>query len=157
MASHSALKRPALVFVGPALGGHAGRVVSQAEILAPLLEVEGYRTSVVSRIPNPVGRAVDTVASLIKRGRDYDVAIVSVFSGKGFAQAELATTVLRSLRKPMVLVLHGGNLPEFSHRHRRWVRRVLRRGNVILAPSTYLQHELRSLGFDIRVVPNVLE
>jgi glycosyltransferase involved in cell wall biosynthesis len=57
----------------------------------------------------------------------------------------------------MVLLLHGGALPEFMAAHPRWARRVLRRARLIVAPSTYLARAVEPHGFRARIIPNVID
>ena len=148
---------PRLLFVAPAMGSNAGWVTSQAEILCDKMGQAGYSTLLTSRVPTRARRVIDTVISIIRWRGAYDVAIVAVFSWKAFAITDVATLVLRRLGKPIVLVLHGGDLPRFTRRHPRWAGRVLRRGDALAAPSRYLQSELSHLGFDIEVVANVID
>lgn len=148
---------PRLLFVAPALGTTPGWVVSQAETLERLFRRDGYDTSVVSRYPQPARRAADTVISTLAWRDRYDVAIVAVFSGKGFAIADAATAMLRRLRKPIVLALRGGDLPRFHASHGRWVSRVLQRADRIMAPSPYLAEYFGRCGFSVDVVPNVVD
>jgi glycosyltransferase involved in cell wall biosynthesis len=56
-----------------------------------------------------------------------------------------------------VLFLDGGNLPVFGPDHRKWVERVFSRADLIVAPSGYLAHAFGEWGYDVRVIPNVLE
>ena len=42
-------------------------------------------------------------------------------------------------------------------RHPRWSRRVLARGQAIVAPSDYLARVCRQLGFPVSNIPNVLD
>lgn len=147
---------PRLCFVGPMLGANPGWVVSQGEILTGLFACEGYSVRMTSATPNRALRLVDTVKSLLAWRQQIDLVILMVFSGPAFAMADVASLVTRWTGKPLVLWLHGGNLPEFSLHHPHWVRRILRRGHLIVSPSDYLAHHFRGFGFPVRVIPNVL-
>jgi glycosyltransferase involved in cell wall biosynthesis len=140
---------------GPHLGGNEGKVVSQGEILVQLLSDSGHEVIHASARPRRVPRVVDTAAALL-RGPALDVAVISVFSGPGFAIAEMTTALATARGTPVVLVLHGGNLPSFAARHPRRVGRLLSRARVVVAPSPYLARELAWLRDDITVVPNAL-
>ncbi len=146
-----------LCVAGPMLGRNPGWVTTQGEILAELLRSEGYSVRITSTIPSRLPRLLDTLACLARWSRSIDVAIVSVFSDKAFVVADATTLLLRALGKPQVLVLHGGALPEFQRRHPDWMRRVLRRGCIVVAPSEYLARATRPLGLIAEVMPNILE
>jgi glycosyltransferase involved in cell wall biosynthesis len=139
------------------LGGNPGRVVSQGEVLADLLERDGYCVRVTSRFPGRALRLADTVGSLLKWSRQIDVVMVMVFHGLGFAAADIGSWLAKALGKPLILTLHGADLPAFAQRHRAWSRRVLGRGDAIVAPSAWLAEAFQAFGLDVRIIPNVLE
>ena len=70
-----------------------------------------------SRRRNRLARLHDIVWTTFSKRKRYEVAQIDVFSGLAFLWAELACFTLRQIRKPYVLTLHGGNLPQFA---RRW-------------------------------------
>ncbi|MEO8429893.1 MAG: glycosyltransferase family 4 protein [Acidobacteriota bacterium] len=102
-------------------------------------------------------RLVD-MASTAWRQRDrYEVAQVDVFSGAAFFWAEIVCWVLRRAGKPYILTLHGGNLPRFSQRHARRVRRLLASASAVTVPSRYLLEEMKSYREDLRLLPNGID
>jgi glycosyltransferase involved in cell wall biosynthesis len=138
------------------LGRNPGWVTTQGELLADLLSSEGYDVRITSTIPGRIPRLLDTLACLIRWSRSTDVAIVSIFSGRALGIADAATLLLRLMNTPLVLVLHGGAIPEFLRKHPRWMRRVLQRACILVAPSNYLAREARNLGLVAEVLPNVV-
>src|SRR5213078_1580899 len=74
-----------------------------------------------------------------------------------FILADLASLAGKLFRIPAIFVLHGGNLPEFTKRHPLWIRRVLQRAEILVAPSTFLVGEIERFGFKVRVIPNVID
>lgn len=155
-----AVRLPRLGFVGPMLGSNPGWVVGQGEVVAGLLGRDGYEVRTASRIPNRWLRLLDVATSPLRwRGR-IDLLVVMVFSGPGFRLADAASAAARRLGIPVVLWLHGGNLPawaEESPRRLRRVRRVFERAAARVAPSEFLAGYFRGWGFDVRVVPNVVD
>ncbi len=141
---------------GPHLGGNEGWVTSQGEVLRSLLIGAGHEIIDASDRPRRVPRAVDTVATIIRTAKSFDAAIVAVFSGSGFAMAELTFSALRAFRVPTALVLHGGNLPAFSALHPRRVRRLLSSAAAVVAPSHFLAEALSPFRSDISVISNAL-
>ena len=124
--------------VGPLLGHHPGWVISQGERLAERLRADDFEVLTTSGRIRRIPRAIDMARTMRSwRGR-VDVVVVMVFSGPGFVMTDLASRSARSLGVPLVLWLHGGNLPAFARRHPRWVQRVLGRAEILVAPSRYL-------------------
>ncbi len=143
--------RPRLCFVGPM---HPGGIPSQADTLGALFDGDGWPVRLTSPARRPLHRALAVGGDLLRWRGWVDVVVVNVFSGRAFAHTDLATTVSR---RAVVLHLHGGDLPRFASRHRRWVDRVMARGHAIVAPTTYLAEAARTWGFGATVVPNVVD
>jgi glycosyltransferase involved in cell wall biosynthesis len=143
-------------FVGPNVGRHPGRVTTQGEVLADHFARSGFVVRETSAALDPVWRAVEIGSDLLRWGRQVDVLMVSLYSGRSFLYADLATRLARLVRRPAVVVLHGANLPAFGQRHPRWLSRVLERAARIVAPSAYFSRWSRELGWDAVEIPNVL-
>lgn len=156
-ASDAVAGRPRLCIVGPMLGRHPGWVTTQGEILVDRFAADGWEVRETSRQIGRAVRLVDTVACLVRWRRHIDVTVISVFSGMGFVMADLASLVARLLGLPVVLVLRGGNLPDFALAHPSWCRRVLRRAAVVVAPSPYLVPLADAVRDRVVVVPNVVD
>jgi glycosyltransferase involved in cell wall biosynthesis len=90
------------------------------------------------------------------RRAEYDVAEVDVFSGLAFVWAEAVCALLRRAKKPYVLVLHGGNLPDFACRAPERVEKLLRSAARVTTPSRYLLSQMHRFRSDIELVPNAL-
>ncbi|HYG34037.1 MAG TPA: glycosyltransferase family 4 protein, partial [Clostridia bacterium] len=93
----------------------------------------------------------------MKRRKHYDVACVDVFSGLAFVWAEAACCLLRAMRKPIVMTLHGGNLPEFGRKNPTRVKRLLNWGAAVTCPSHYLCKEMQKFRDDLRLLPNGID
>lgn len=149
--------RPRICIIGPMLGTRRGRVTSQGEILGDLFVREGWQvrraSSVVSRVP----RLVDMLAALVRWRNEIDVVIVLVFSGPSFRVAEATAWLARRLGKPVVLHLHGGDLPSLASDDPARVRKLLASADRVVAPSAYLRDGLAVAGVPIDVIPNALE
>jgi len=139
------------------LSRNEGWVKTQGEILADLFARAGYPVRLTSGIPYRALRLADIILSLIQWRREIDIVILAIFSGPGFAASDVASLVAKRLGKPLIFVLHGGNLPAFSRRHPHWVRRVLERCDVLVSPSGFLAHFFGEWGFDVKIIPNVLQ
>lgn len=148
---------PRVCFVGPMLGHHPGWVTTQGEILADLFAADGWEVRETSSQIRRLVRLIDTIVCLVRWHRHLDLVVVSVFSGAGFVMADVSSLVSRALGLPVVMVLRGGNLPEFRSRHRSWCRRVLARAAVVVAPSAYLVSIVDDAPERVVVVPNVAD
>lgn len=125
--------------------------------MADLLRRDGLKVVVTSRKPRRTPRLLDTVRSLVSWRNDLDVAVIMVFSGPAFRMAQVSAGILKAFGVPVVLWLHGGDIPEYIRRHPQRVRRLFQSGRTIVSPSPYLADASATLGFDVRVVPNIVD
>jgi glycosyltransferase involved in cell wall biosynthesis len=153
----SAAELPRLCLVGPMLGRHPGRVVSQGEVLAEALRGEGVPVLCTSAALNRYRRPAEMLATLAARRHDYDVVGLLVFSGPSFTLADLVSRAARLLRKPVVMFLHGGALPAQFARTPDRCRRILGRAATLAAPSRFLARAAGTLGLDVTVIPNIID
>jgi L-malate glycosyltransferase len=150
-------KAPRLCVVGPMVGRNPGWVTTQGERLGDLLEKEGYAVISVSSSTNRYVRLADIVNTLIRRRRDFDILLLQVFGGPSFVVEDIASWLSQVFGRRIVMVLRGGAMPDFMARHSAWSRRVLRRADILITPSTYLQRAIEPYGFQARVIPNVID
>ena len=148
--------KPRLLMVGNFLSSSGGRR-GVCEDLADRLRAAGWPVSTTSSRLGRLSRTSEMLWSVVSRRNRYDVAQVDVYSGAAFSWAAAVVVLLRALRKPFVLSLHGGNLPSFAGRWPRLVRTILRAATVVTAPSSYLVREMSRARRDIRLVPNALD
>jgi glycosyltransferase involved in cell wall biosynthesis len=147
--------RPPLLLVGNFLSATLGaRGVS--EDLAVELSQAGWPVITVSTKLNRLARVWDMAQTVWRRRHDYALAHVEVYSGAAFCWAELICGLLQGLRKPFVLTLHGGNLPNFARRWPGRVRRLLHAAQAVTTPSRYLNEQMRPYRGDLQLLPNAL-
>lgn len=139
------------------LGGTGRHSVSQGEIVASLLREHGATVATASTHESPPRRLVDMVATVLRGRSRIDVISLAVYSGRGFWIADVPSRVARGLSIPVVLVLHGGKLPEYATRHPRRVRRLLGRATAVVAPSAFNAQGLGPYATQpIEVIPNLV-
>lgn len=144
--------------IGPMIGRRPGRVTTQGERLADLFRRDGWHVLETSPQASRPIRLVDTVISILRWRKEIDLAMLSVFNSWGFIMADLSSALTKVLGIPTVMVLHGGGLPAFAKRHPRWVRRVLNRATVMIAPSGFLAEQMAPhTSHEIQVIPNVID
>jgi glycosyltransferase involved in cell wall biosynthesis len=124
------------------------------EDLADELENSGWKVIRASSKPNRYFRLLEMLSTSWFRQKQYQVAQVDLFSGRAFRLAELVCTLLRLIRKPYILTLHGGQLPEFSTKYSRRVRYLLNSAAAVTTPSNYLLEAMQPYRGDIILIPN---
>ncbi len=139
------------------LGRNEGWVTTQGEILADRFVADGWEVRETSRQPRRLIRLIDTVWCLLRWHRGVDVVVLSVFSGPGFVMADVTSVIARLARLPVVMWLHGGNLPDFASQHPRWVRRVMARAAHVVAPSGFLAAGIADGDHAAEIIPNVVD
>lgn len=150
--------KPHICFIGSMLGINAGYVTTQGQILAELFAAENqYRVSCVSSRINRITRLSEIITVLILKHRKIDAVLLEVYSGLSFLIAEIVGELCRFLKIPLVMVLHGGNLPDFIAANPRRASITLNKARVLVAPSDFIAEKLAEFGFQVRVIPNVVD
>lgn len=127
------------------------------EELAWRLAAGGASVMTTSRKRNRLLRVMDMLGTAIFQRRKYSAAQVDVFSGAAFLWAEAACAILQFLKKPFVLTLHGGKLPEFAKQNPGRVCRLLSSARIVTAPSQYLLQKMSPYRSDLCLVLNALD
>jgi glycosyltransferase involved in cell wall biosynthesis len=130
---------------------------SVAEDLARRLAAHGLRIATTSDRPSRALRALDMAAATWRRRKGIDVAVVDVYSGRGFLWAEAVCAILRRAGVPYALVLRGGGLPSFGRRQSARVGRLLRSAAAVVALSRYLAEGMSEHGGTFHVLPNPID
>lgn len=127
---------------------------SIVEELYERLTEKGWRVTPTSRIKNRPARLFDMVSTAWINRQQYSGAHIVVYSGLAFLYAEAVGLVLRMLKKPFLLTLHGGNLPAFSLRWPSRVSNLLNLADLVGTPSFYIKNKLQQFREDIIYLPN---
>jgi glycosyltransferase involved in cell wall biosynthesis len=144
---------PRVLFVGSFMPSATLERYPSAD-LAAHLSACGWTTLLTARREGRFARLADMLWTIYRKRADFDLALVDVFSGKAFFLAEAAVCLLCYLRKPLILVLHGGDLPAFSARWPGRVRRLLSSAKVVTTPSNYLKEKMGAFASRIECVQN---
>jgi glycosyltransferase involved in cell wall biosynthesis len=148
--------RPRVLIVGNFASSWGG-TTAVCESLATRLESRGWAVLTTSHKRPRLERLLDMLGTAWRTRRDYDVAIVEVYSGPAFIWAEAVCNLLTVLGKPYILSLHGGNLPEFASRRGRRVNSLLARSAAVVAQSGYLAGALPARRGLVRLIPNPID
>ncbi len=130
---------------------------SVAEELRPRLKEAGWQVHVTAERQTGPRKLVEMLSTILALRDRYAVASVDVYSGRAFLWALVTTGALRSLGKPVVLVLHGGGLPAMAKRRGALLRLLLGQADVVVAPSGYLASQLAPFRDGIRIIPNAVD
>ena len=149
-------KPRSILLIGNFLSSSLG-TRSVSEDLCLRLLASGWQVIYASRRANRLLRLLDMLWVTWRFRRQYQVAQLDVFSGLAFVWAYLDTVLLKKLNKPLVLTLHGGNLPDFSLRHPGWVRGLLNKADAVTVPSEYLLDAMQPYRNDLTLIPNAVD
>lgn len=145
-----------ILFVGYFLSDFSyGRCV--CEDLSEHFRECGFQVVTTSRKTNRYLRILDMVATIIRRRNDYQIASVEVYNGWAFLWAEITCQLLRLLKKPYVITLHGARMLQFARRWPLRVRRLLQHANLVTTPSKLFQNKFFSWRSDIIYLPNAID
>lgn len=125
--------------------------------LAQKIELNGWQVITTSNKVPKLQRILDMLWTIWTRRHEYSVAQVDVFSRDAFLWAELSSFLLVLLKKPIVLTLHGGRLPEFGVDHPKRVSRLMNKATIVVTPSPFIQNEMRAFRQDIRLIENPID
>jgi glycosyltransferase involved in cell wall biosynthesis len=127
------------------------------EDLAEQFKARGWHVIITSTIRGRLARIYDMLKTAWSERSRYSIAQVDVYSGPAFFWAEAVCLVLRIVRKPYILTLHGGNLPFFAGRWPGRVKCLLKSAVAVTSPSPYLLQNLSPYRNDMIMIPNPLD
>lgn len=139
------------------LGRNAGYITTQGQIVADLFAAEGYKVTCVSSKINRTARLAEIIQTLITGFRIFDIVLLDTYSGLSFITADITGFLCKIFKLPIIMILRGGNLPEFMRKNPRWTKRVLNRADVLVAPSKFLAKEIGDWGYEIPVITNIID
>lgn len=149
------LIKPSVLLVGNFLSSSVGaRFV--CEDLEVHLKKAGWRVLVTSTRHNRLARLLDMIATVIVKRNQYQVANIDIYSGLAFNWGEIVSVLLKLMKKPFLLTLHGGGLAELAADHPDRVKRLLSHAKTVTTPSHFLQNALHSICSDIIYLPNAI-
>ena len=125
--------------------------------LADRLPELGWSVFTTSTRESPFLRLLDMLWSIWSKRNHYDIAQIDVFSGRAFTFAEWSARLLHLLRKPFILTLHGGGLPDFARVFPGRVKALLTSASKVVTPSPFMQRSLVTFRPDIIFIPNPIE
>lgn len=134
-----------------------GAAAGACEALATHLRAAGWRVTTTSTKRPRFGRLLDMLLTVWSRRQEYQVACVDVYSGLAFVWAAAVCTLVFMLRKPYLLVLHGGGLPVFAQRWGWLLDALAKRSRAIVAQTGYLAAAVPRYQEKTWLIPNGLD
>lgn len=147
---------PRLLLVSNFLSSKGG-CQTVMENLADKLSDSGSSLICASSYHSSWIRCAHMWATTFFRRKEYDLALVDLFSGRAFIWGETMSILLYWLRCPFVLVLRGGGLPEFAMRYPRRVKACINKANAVAVPSQFLLEKMCVYRSDLCLIPNPLD
>jgi L-malate glycosyltransferase len=138
------------------LGSLPGWVPNPAEELASRLGEHGYTCLLTSRFANRYRRLADILLSIARHHRHVDILCLQVYGGPSFVIEDIASSLARLLGLRVVMVLHGGAMPEFMRGFPRWTRHVFARAHRFVTSSGFLSDAITPYGFQATTIPNAI-
>ncbi len=152
----SARRPPGVLIVGNFLSESRG-TRGVCESLAQRLNLAGWRVLTTSSRPDRLARLAHMLTTCILYRKEYRVAQVDVFSGPAYLWAESVCLALRWMRKPFILTLHGGGLPEFAKKFPGRTKRLLNSAAAVTTPSRFLLERMKRCRADLLLLPNPID
>ncbi len=152
----SSNKFPRLFLVANFLSANGGSR-SVMEDLADRLQTSVDRITCASHYRSGLMRGLHMAATALLKRREYDLAVVDLYSGRAFLWGETVARLLKFLGCPFVFVLRGGGLPDFARQQPQRVKNCLSKADVVTVPSPFLLELMRPYLDDLRLLPNPLD
>mgnify|MGYP001055086666 CR=1 FL=1 len=127
------------------------------EELAVQLDKKKWQVVTASGELNRFRRMIDFLLTAYSNRHLYQIALIDVHSDLAFVWVEVLCWFLRLLRKPYILTLRGGKLPEFDKNNHSRLKILLRSASHVLTPSKFLFKYFRSIRPDIEYLPNAID
>lgn len=118
-----------------------GRSRGPGEDLCEQFEKAGWKVSRAGTRPGRAARFFEIISKAFRIGRSSDIGVIEVYSGLAFVWAWVAGSIVPGSRhRKLILVLHGGGLPDFDKKYPWALNSLLKKASVIVTPSQYLKN-----------------
>jgi glycosyltransferase involved in cell wall biosynthesis len=113
-------------------------------------------TSAYSFKPNKLNRLIEIFYKSLFSLRGTDIVHIDMYSGSSIILTNIISFFARLFKKKLIIMLHGGNLPVYYKDNSSKINKILNRADVIIAPSNFLKNWVESIGYQCRVIPNII-
>lgn len=126
-------------------------------VLSNHLKNEDYEVLLYSNKTNKVLRLLEMIFQLLKNSRHINFVLIDTYSTYNFYYAFVTSQISRFLKIPYIPILHGGNLPHRLDSSQKLSKLIFENAHKNIAPSKYLASEFLKRGYDVQVIPNILD
>lgn len=145
-----------VTYFGNKTSGFSGTTATM-ETLEPLLGAF-CELHTFSHVSNKFLRLLHMTYGYFKHGLSSKAVIIDVYSTSAFYYAIWLSRLARFFgNKKIILVLHGGNLPNLYVANSARVTALFNRATHIIAPSHYLKIFFEEQGFKLTLIPNIIQ
>jgi glycosyltransferase involved in cell wall biosynthesis len=128
-----------------------------ADQLAELFSKNGLHTITTSKFVPRLARLVDTISTIFFRRNKFSVAIVPFYGGyKSFVWEAMTVSLLKRLNKKIVLIAHGGAIPERMKTRSTKYLGLMNKADCIVCPSGFLVAEFAKYNQPCTIIENVI-
>lgn len=146
-----------IIYIGNQLESRGGTPTS-IDILAPLLQQEGYIVKTASEKKNRFFRLTEMLLLLVKNTKSTQVVFIDTYSTANFWYAYFTGQVCRKLRLNYIPLLHGGNLTARLKRSPRACESLFKNATLNIAPSYFIKEKFQQNGISgVQYIPNSLK
>lgn len=146
-----------IIYIGNQLESRGGTPTS-IDILAPLLQQEGYIVKTASEKKNRFFRLTEMLLLLVKNTKSTQVVFIDTYSTANFWYAYFTGQVCRKLRLNYIPLLHGGNLNARLKRSPRACESLFKNATLNIAPSYFIKEKFQQNGISgVQYIPNSLK
>ncbi|MGI8952788.1 MAG: glycosyltransferase family 4 protein [Chitinophagaceae bacterium] len=104
-----------------------------------------------------LSRLIDNISAILKHKNDFAIALVPLFgTTPSFLWQKLMVTILKSLHKKIILIVHGGSIPQQMDINPRRFLNALKRADIIVCPSGYFFEYLKKYNLATILIENVI-
>lgn len=128
-----------------------------ADQLAELFRKNNIRIIKTSYHTGKLRRLADTMHTIFSKRTRYDLAVLPLYGTRpSFLWQEISARVLKFFHKKLILIVHGGSIPERMQENAKPFMKALLRADLVVCPSGFIQHVLKKYQIDSIVIENVL-
>ena len=150
------MKNIKILYIGNNLFNKTGYPTT-LQTLSNLLTSESYSLVKTSSKLNIIFRMLDMIYNILKYQKTIDIVLIDTYSTLNFYYAYLCSLLLKTLKKPYIPILHGGNLPDRLKKSPRLSKSIFDNAYINVAPSEYLFNIFEKKGFNTICIPNALQ
>lgn len=107
---------------------------------------------------NKVLRALDILCTILCRSFSYKIAIAPLYGNpRSLIIEKWSVMLLKLLRKKVALIVHGGRIPSMMKNNPQKYLSILKKADIVICPSKFLQYEIGKYGIKSIIIENVLK